>query len=88
MPSAQELKKVRDFLDVQITMVEREEREAEQAHLQAKEEARLHTSSSAWAATKKAQREEEEQVQEQARLVAEARAWEEEQHAYKEEARC
>ena len=71
MPSTQELKKAHNFLDAQIAMVEREEWKVEQAHLRAKEEAR--------AATKKAWREEEVQVQEQACLAVKASAWEEEQ---------
>ena len=60
-------------------MAEQEEWEAEQACLWAKEEAR--------AAAKKAQREEDDQVQEQACLTVEARAWEEEQCTRKEEER-
>ena len=78
MPSAQELKKAHDFLNVQIAMAKREEREVEQACLWAKEEACLWAKEEAWVAAKKAQREEEEQVQEQACLAVEARAREEE----------
>ena len=56
MPSTLKLKKVCEFLDVQIAEAKREEREAEEAHLQAEEEAQV--------ATKKARREEEECKQE------------------------
>ena len=53
MPTAQELKRAWEVLDAQITVAEQEEREAEEARLQAKEEAHV--------ATKKAWLEEEAQ---------------------------
>ena len=39
MPTAQELKRAREELDAQITAAEKEEREAKEARLWAKEEA-------------------------------------------------
>ena len=57
MPITQELKKVWEPLDAQIAAVEQEEREAEEARLRTKEEARV--------AAKKACLEEEEDAWEQ-----------------------
>ena len=43
MPTAQELKRAWEALDAQIAAAEQEECEAEEAHLRAKEEARVAT---------------------------------------------
>ena len=78
MPTAQELKGAWEELNAQITAVEKEEREAKEARLWAKEEARV--------AAEKARLEEEER--ERVCVLEQAWAWAEEEARRQEEEQC
>ena len=81
MPTTQELKRAQEELDAQITVAENEERQAKEARLWAKKEARV--------AAEKAWLEEEEHERahmlEQAHQAKEAQAWAEEEARRQEE---